>query len=80
MITKFAARNGGRPRDLLKVSRPMILIAHNLFQTQYCCSNFRIVRAVPETLNSSEFLYKKSVFGTSMFSIFRKFAERHYVL
>ena len=29
---------------------------------------FRIVRAVPETLNSGAFLFKKNVFGNSKFS------------
>ena len=35
--------------------------------------NFRIVRAVPETLNSGAFLFKICVFGASNFRDFQKF-------
>ena len=47
------------------------------FKLNIFCSNFRIVRAVPETLNSGEFLFKKSVFDTSIFSILRKISEKY---
>ena len=37
---------------------------------------FRIVRAVPETLNSGAFLVQKIAFGASKISIFREISKK----